>query len=125
MSSKKRQIKQADIVRIFAERLRSLRTAKGFTQSELAHKAKITVSYVSTLEAGSVAPGIDLLEKLAHALDINVTELLPTSPQVDVEAIRDDLQKAFKLVLARAGRDTLTMLKVLLDRLAEANSVKS
>lgn len=125
MASRKRQIKHADIVKVFAERLRSLRTARGLTQSELANRAKITISYISTLEAGSVAPGIDLLEKLAQALDADVVDLLPSSPQMEIDAFRDEVQGVFKIVIGKAGRDTLMMLKFLLLRLAEANSAKS
>lgn len=125
MSSKKRQVKQADIVRVFAERLRSLRTAKSLTQSELADRAKIVASYVSILEAGSVAPGIDLLEKLAKALDVNVIDLLPISPLLEVEALREDVQKVAKSVVMKAGRDTLSMLKLFFDRLEQSTSVKS
>jgi transcriptional regulator with XRE-family HTH domain len=125
MSSKKRQVKQADIVRVFAERLRSLRTAKSLTQSELADRAKIVASYVSILEAGSVAPGIDLLEKLAKALDVNVIDLLPISPPLEVEALREDVQKVAKSVVMKAGRDTLSMLKLFFDRLEQSTSVKS
>ena len=125
MSSKKRQVKQADIVRVFAERLRSLRTAKALTQNELANRADITISYISTLEAGSVAPGIDLLAKLAKALDVDVVDLLPTTPHTDTDAVREEVQKQFKMLVAKAGRDTLSMLKLLFDRLTEANSVKS
>lgn len=124
MSSKKRQVKQADIVRVFAERLRSLRTAKSLTQSELADRAKIVASYVSILEAGSVAPGIDLLEKLAKALDVNVIDLLPISPLLEVEALREDVQKVAKSVVMKAGRDTLSMLKLFFDRLEQSTSVK-
>ena len=125
MASRKRQVKQADIVKVFAERLRSLRTTKGLTQSELANRADITVSYISTLEAGSVAPGIDLLERLARALDANVVDLLPSSSQLETESVREDVQKVFKVVVAKAGRDTLTMLKLFLDRIVDSTAVKS
>jgi len=125
MSSRKRAIKQADVVKVFAERLRSLRTAQSLTQSDLANRAAITVSYISTLETGTVAPGIDLLDKLAKALGVGLVDLLPSTPHPDAEVVREDVQKLFKAVVAKAGRDTLTMLKLFLDRLAEANSVKS
>ena len=73
----------------------------------------------------SVAPGIDLLEKLSKALDVNVIDLLPISPPLEVEALREDVQKVAKSVVMKAGRDTLTMLKLFLDRLEQSTSVKS
>ncbi len=118
MPNRKRNIKQAPIVRVFAERLKALRTSRGMTQKELATEAQITLSYISRLEAGGAAPGIDLLERLAKALNANVTELLP-APEAGLD--KDDVKKLFETVTQKAGPETLSMLKVLLTRLSESS----
>jgi transcriptional regulator with XRE-family HTH domain len=117
----KRSIRHADIVRHFAERLRALRRSRGMTQRDLAGRANVTVSYVSTLEAGAAAPGIDLLERLARALQADVTDLLPspTGPETP-QALRQQVERVFESVLAKAGPDSLSMLRSLLERLAES-----
>lgn len=124
MPSRKRQIKRPDIVRVFAERLRTFRSSTGLTQKDLATRAHITVSYVSTLEAGSVSPGIDLLERLAHALGVNVVDLLPGVVGSQVIELREDLRKRFDTVLATAGFETLSMMKTMLECLASSPVAK-
>jgi transcriptional regulator with XRE-family HTH domain len=57
--------------------LRDLRQEKGWTQEQLAKRAKVTRSYVAVLEAGHKKnPSLDILQRLARALGVAVTELL-------------------------------------------------
>lgn len=124
MPSKKRRIRQAAIVRAFAERLKRLRLAREMTQRELAERAHVTFSYISRLEAGGAAPGIDLLERLAQALKVSVTDLLPTSSDgATDEEHRDSVKLLFESVLSKAGSETLVMLGTLLARVAESPGV--
>ncbi len=52
-----------------------LRVKRGLTQQELAEKAKISNSWLSTvLQKGSSS--FDLISKLADALDVDVQEIL-------------------------------------------------
>ena len=106
----------------FAERLKALRAARNMTQRELATKAQVTFSYISRLEAGGAAPGIDLLQKLAQALDANVADLLP-GPEAS-EVSRDDVKELFDALLPKAGPETLSMLAMILARLAEAPATR-
>ncbi len=91
------------------------------TQRDLADKANITFSYISRLEAGGVAPGIDLLERLAIALDVNPIDLLP-SP-VGQDASREQLRKMFELLLVKSGKESLVILHGLLERLLVSVSI--
>ncbi len=120
----KRRIRHADIVRHFAERLRGVRQARGMTQRDLASKANVTASYISTLEAGGAAPGIDLLERLARALQADVTDLLPapSGPETP-ETLRQQVEQLFEVIVAKAGSGSLSMLKLFLERLAESPAV--
>lgn len=56
--------------------LRKWRKAKGLSQSALAHKVKITKSYVSNLENGERRPSLDVLGRLATALGVEPATLL-------------------------------------------------
>lgn len=125
MPSKKQLVSHASIVRAFAERLKGTRLARGMTQRQLADQANVTFSYISRLEAGGAAPGIDLLEKLAEALGVSTTDLLPPPDMPkDFDAHREQVRKSFEAVLASAGQETVTMLEVFLSRLAESPSMK-
>ena len=56
--------------------IRKLREKKKMTQEELAEKIYVSSKAVSKWETGQGFPDISLLEPLAKALDISVTELL-------------------------------------------------
>lgn len=53
--------------------VRELRQAKGMTQKELAQAAGMTQPAVARFEAGGTVPTIALLERLAGALDAELT----------------------------------------------------
>jgi transcriptional regulator with XRE-family HTH domain len=83
MAKKNTRIPHADIVQRFTARLREMRVSRGLTQAELALKARVTSGYVGRLEAARVAPGIDLVDRLASALGSTVHDLLPITAAVD------------------------------------------
>ena len=54
-----------------------LREGQGLTQRDLAKKAKVTAAYVAMIETGvRKNPSLAILERLAKALNVPVTELL-------------------------------------------------
>jgi transcriptional regulator with XRE-family HTH domain len=57
-------------------RLRALRQANEQSQAGLAKRAGISREYVRKLEAGHSDPTIGMLQRLAKALGVPVTELL-------------------------------------------------
>ena len=57
--------------------LKTLRTARGLTQVELAKKMKLKQAYVARLESGEEHnPTLSTLKKLAKALGVSVGELV-------------------------------------------------
>ncbi len=60
----------------FAGNLRSERLRRRLSQETLAHKARLSVSYISMLERGQRSPPLDTLESLAAALAVPPTQLL-------------------------------------------------
>ena len=65
---------------VFAVNLKALRQAKGLTQETLAGLAEIDRTYVSLLERCEYSASLDLIEKLAEALQTDAWRmLLPTA----------------------------------------------
>src|SRR5690349_22657956 len=60
------------------ERLRAVRLARGFTQSQLAGE-HFSISYISAVERGRIRPSLAGLEWLAARLDISMIDLLDRS----------------------------------------------
>jgi transcriptional regulator with XRE-family HTH domain len=58
-----------------AQRIKSLRTAKGWTQEEFAERAAMQRSYLADLELGRRNPSVRTLVRVANAFGIAVQEL--------------------------------------------------
>jgi len=57
--------------------LKERREQAGLTREQLAKKAKVTTAYISMMEAGKRKnPSLVVLDRLAKALGVPVTELL-------------------------------------------------
>ena len=60
----------------FGDRVREFRHDLGLSQEALALKAGINRTYVASLEAGMRNPSLDLMAKLARALEIDLADLV-------------------------------------------------
>jgi transcriptional regulator with XRE-family HTH domain len=58
-----------------ASKVKQLREGRGWSQEDLSHKAGIHPTYLSGLECGKRNPTVKVLEKIAKALDVYVTDL--------------------------------------------------
>jgi transcriptional regulator with XRE-family HTH domain len=68
-----------ELRKVFANNLRQLRTAAGFSQEELAFRADLDRTYISALERGVYSASVVTIERLAHALSVEPAELLRRS----------------------------------------------
>lgn len=65
-----------NIRKILATNLKEYRHAKGLSQEELAHRAGIDRTYVSSLERCVYSASIDTVDQLAVALEVEACDLL-------------------------------------------------
>ncbi len=61
---------------LLAQRLRLLRTLRGWSQETLAEQAGLHRTYISGIERAERNLGLDNLDKLAQAFGVTVAELL-------------------------------------------------
>ena len=61
-------------------RVRELREALTLSQEAFAHKAGLDRTYVSGVERGRRNPTLDVLYRLADALEVEVRDLFPGKP---------------------------------------------
>jgi transcriptional regulator with XRE-family HTH domain len=66
---------------IFAQRLRQIRQIRGLSQEELADMAGLHRTYVGSVERSERNLSIDNMERLAKALEVDITELLRKEPE--------------------------------------------
>lgn len=74
-----------DIREVLAGNLKRYRKAAGLSQEELAHRADIDRTYISSLERCVYAAGIDVVDRLARELGVEAADLL-TRPKRDESA---------------------------------------
>ncbi len=65
------------ILEKFGQKLQQARKSKGVTQEELAAKISMDRTYIGLIERGGRNPTVRTLYKIAKALKVNSSELLP------------------------------------------------
>lgn len=88
----------------FGSFLQSQRKAQNLTQSQLAERLHVTDKAVSRWERGVGLPDINLLEPLAQALDLSLTELIRFERMETDTLTRDAADAAVAETLALADK---------------------
>jgi transcriptional regulator with XRE-family HTH domain len=123
MPTRRKRIQHDAIVERFGLKLKELRLSRGMSQGDLASQAQVTTNYISRLEKGGAAPGIDLVARLAVALGVQIADLLPTTPDLsDLDVTRKHAKKLFEELLRSDDRAVLVVLSQVLARLAETTN---
>ena len=82
-----------NIREILALDLRELRQVRGISQQELAHRAEIDRTCISSLERSVYAVSIDVLDRIARVLNVEASDLLkrpaPTATKKDRSPMDD------------------------------------
>ena len=77
----------------FGTRLFRARKARSLTQTELGKKIGVTKRVIAFYEGDNAGPSIDLLKKIAAALNVTTSYLVGESPQ---KIIKDDIRPSLK-----------------------------
>ncbi len=72
------EVEPGKFAKYCGEKIKKLRVAAGWSQTELAEKSGIPQSYISRIESAQHAPTHKTLKKLASALGVDLGELDPT-----------------------------------------------
>ena len=62
--------------RALGDRVRGFRHRRGMSQEQLALKASINRTYIASLEAGQRNPSLDLIARMALALEVDAADLV-------------------------------------------------
>ena len=85
-------------------KIKELRLQRKMSISALAAKAGISKGYVSDIEKGVKGnPSVDVLEKIATALDVNVSELFDDTSNLENDGL-DELEADMKLLFSKAKK---------------------
>jgi len=67
--------KNAKLPKVLGKKVQKLRIKSGYTQEELAEKIGISRAYMGFIEQGRYSPSLEVLEKLARALKVKLSDL--------------------------------------------------
>lgn len=99
----------------FAKRLRDLRRAKGYSQTELGKLVGLHYTHIGRYERGTARPSGSALKRLADTLDVSVDYLLEGTTNAAARADFQDreLLRMFKDIEALPADEKLFVKKVL------------
>jgi transcriptional regulator with XRE-family HTH domain len=67
--------------REFGLRVRALREARGLSQEDLGHRARLHRTAISFIERAQRSATLETIEKLARALEVQPADLMPPLPR--------------------------------------------
>ncbi len=88
----------------FAEKLLTLRKAKGMTQEQLAEKLDVSRQSVSKWESGQAVPELEKIAALSTVFDVTTDYLLKPSEIDDLSVKTEMLEKQQQQMLVREQR---------------------
>lgn len=98
-----------------ADNLKKLRKKKGWSQSELADRIGSHLSHINRIETGKYNPSLDVVQKLAKALDVSIDYLVSNTAE-DFEEIRIEdkcLMDRVKLIDSLDQEDRKALIRVI------------
>ena len=95
---------------IFVQNLRKYRRQRGLTQAQLAEKVNVSTHHIGMIELSRNNPTLELVERIAQALDIKTYELFvdPLSPNIELEQLRQEIVNDMKQLLDEALKKALS-----------------
>jgi len=77
--------------KLLGARIKELRKGKGLSQDTLAERVGIDAKYLSRLEVGRSFPSLDMLERLAQVLEVELKECFEFAHQDEPKALKNTL----------------------------------
>ncbi|MDW8072552.1 MAG: XRE family transcriptional regulator [Anaerolineae bacterium] len=91
--------------------IRTLRLQRQVTGSELARRCNVTRGLISQIERGSTVPSLDVLVRIANALEVPVGQLLDSSTAQPNQGVSDVAALDYDPVVRRKERRRITFPK--------------
>ena len=93
-----------NIREVFARNLRESRRKRGLTQANLAEKTNVSTHYVALIEMARNIPKVDVIERFANALNVEIYELFlePHSQAAEINETRQSIINDLKDIVEEA-----------------------
>jgi transcriptional regulator with XRE-family HTH domain len=101
-------------------RIRDLRLGAGLSQAELAELVGTTQAQIARLETGERRLTVEWMQRIARALSLRPSDLLPTAALADVDAKEVELLANFRAMSEPSRTAMIDLSRLLADRTAPA-----
>jgi transcriptional regulator with XRE-family HTH domain len=82
-----------------AEQIKKIRKRKGFSQQEVADKLAMNRVQYNRIETGKSDPTMNILQRIAHVLEINVVEFFEAKNNgIEVHSVNEPLLQKLRLL---------------------------
>lgn len=100
---------------IFGANVRNHRKAKGLTQEALAERVEVSMETIGKIERGAAAPTFATAEKLALALEVQVTALFGNQPNSLPDGGRSKMLARISRSLSGLSEEQLSRVAKMID----------
>ena len=91
-----------EVKAILGKNIKFFRYRKEYSQSDLAEKADISITFLSNIERGLKYPKPDILSKIADSLDVKIFELFKT--EITPDDSRELINRLFEDMLQKVNQ---------------------
>jgi transcriptional regulator with XRE-family HTH domain len=98
---------------VLASNIRGCRNSLGLSQAKLADRVDSAANYIAAIEAGRKFPSVEMIEKLAAALEIDTLELFSSKPlgAAAIKRLQKDILLDIEKLIEGCIAERLTKLK--------------
>ena len=98
-------MKEIKTTQALGQLMRQARKSQGLSQEQLSERVEITPNYLSRIERGTENPTLDMLIRLADALEVEMWEIFDFGHKVN----RTDLKMTLNKLVRDADEETLRL----------------
>jgi len=99
---------EEEIILHIGTRIRYFRRKQHLSQEEVAHRVGTSQSYLGKVERGVVVVGVEMLQKIAIALDVDLVQFFQ-KPEFHDEVVKD---KIFEIVKKATPKERRIILNI-------------
>jgi len=88
-----------DLRGLLAKNIKKYRKIKGFSQEELADRAKTSLTHIGMIEIGRKFPSVKMLEQIAEALGIDTPELFSFDTVIFLPSGNKSMERLYQEIL--------------------------
>ena len=88
-----------DLRELLAKNIKKHRKTRGFSQENLAERAKTSTTHIGMIEIGKKFPSVKMLEQIADALGIDTPELFSTGSVIYLTPHDKSIKRLYQEIL--------------------------